>query len=256
MKVLRVRITACRSSHVTGLVVAAAVLLGFSAPARAQFGFGFGMGFGGYHIPSPTSMINERSNIAATAAYAARGGPGGRGFAPLANNPNSSVNLGRQIRFQQQASGAEPRFNVSSRRPLPEATISPRDNPYALAANPSVTPATNVAMAIALPQFFNAAGMLVWPDSAPTQGVYEAKRAAADQASMSVFNQWNTDGLARVSTVTEARSNLIEYGRPALDYLRSNTTTAVADGFHRFLLGLYEALEQAANIPNPKVKRP
>ena len=47
--------------------------------------------------------------------------------------------------------------------------------------------------------------------------------------------------------MTEARQKLLDYGRPALKYVRTHETPRVADSFHGFLLMLYDSLAQAVN---------
>ncbi len=49
--------------------------------------------------------------------------------------------------------------------------------------------------------------------------------------------------------MTDARSKLVDYGRPALEYIRDNSTPRIADTFHLFLLSLYDSLGQAATVP-------
>jgi hypothetical protein len=46
--------------------------------------------------------------------------------------------------------------------------------------------------------------------------------------------------------VAEARQKLLDYGRPALHYVKAHETPRVADSFHGFLLSLYDSLAQAA----------
>ena len=47
---------------------------------------------------------------------------------------------------------------------------------------------------------------------------------------------------APITTVTEARQRLLDYGQPALRLIRSVSTPRVAEGFHMFLLSLYDSL--------------
>ena len=47
---------------------------------------------------------------------------------------------------------------------------------------------------------------------------------------------------APITTVTEARQKLLEYGQPALRLVRSVSTPRIAEGFHMFLLSLYDSL--------------
>jgi hypothetical protein len=55
--------------------------------------------------------------------------------------------------------------------------------------------------------------------------------------------------IASIANVTEARERLLDYGRPALKQIRIVATTAIADGFHNFMLSLYDSLAQAATPP-------
>ena len=45
-------------------------------------------------------------------------------------------------------------------------------------------------------------------------------------------------------------SELIDYGQPALQEIRTQATPAIADTFHRFLLSLYDSLAQAVGPPD------
>ena len=47
--------------------------------------------------------------------------------------------------------------------------------------------------------------------------------------------------------MTTTRQKLLDYGQPALHFMRTHTTPRVAETFHLFLLSLYESLAQAAN---------
>ena len=67
-----------------------------------------------------------------------------------------------------------------------------------------------------------------------------------------MLNQYESAGLARLSTVTEAREKLLDYGRPALDFVRQQTTPAMSDSFHVFLLSLYSNVGLAATVPRAR----
>jgi hypothetical protein len=56
-------------------------------------------------------------------------------------------------------------------------------------------------------------------------------------------------GYAQVATAVEARNKLLDYGRPALQYARENSTPAIADTFHTFLLALYDSIGQTPDFP-------
>jgi hypothetical protein len=76
-----------------------------------------------------------------------------------------------------------------------------------------------------------------------------AKRDLSDQASLVVLEEIKQHPAASITTVTEARQRLLDYGRPALQAIRAESTPRIADVFHSFLLSLYESLAQAASPP-------
>jgi hypothetical protein len=115
-------------------------------------------------------------------------------------------------------------------------------------ARPAVTSAPElVAPLIPIASFFNAARQLVWPGDAPTQGDFGPKRTASDEACLAVKEEVSQKGAAPISTVTDARTKLLDYGKPALDFLRGHSTPPISETFHMFLLSLYDSLGQSAN---------
>ncbi len=242
------------------LVIVAAALAPWlgagSGTARAQFGFGYGFGGmwggGGYSNMATLNNINNRSEAAGQAAYAARArGPFGTGSGnPYQGNPNAFINNVRDTSFQD-------RFNASTRRSI-ESHVARRPDASLLAEMPPVTgpkPATPAApiarAAIPLTSFFGPNGLLIWPTGSPTEGTLGGQREQASQSAAIVFAQVRSQGFAPVGIVTDARTKLVTYGQPALQYLRQNTTPVLADGFHSFLLGLYDALGRAATPTTP-----
>jgi hypothetical protein len=63
-------------------------------------------------------------------------------------------------------------------------------------------------------------------------------------------------GVASITSATEARQKLLDYGRPALQQLRAVATTPIADSFHRFLLSLYDSLEESTWSPDAATVSP
>jgi hypothetical protein len=72
------------------------------------------------------------------------------------------------------------------------------------------------------------------------------KRLTFDQASLAVLEEAKKNGVASVASVSEARQKLLDYGRPALRFVRAHETPRLADSFLGFLLELYDSLAQAA----------
>jgi hypothetical protein len=244
-----------KPGRMLALVALLVALHAGTASAQFGMGWGFGMGMGmGNNGFQTQQQVNKMSQIAASSAYAARGGPGGRGITPYAGNPGAYVNIGRERRFQE-LDQLRARYSVDTRLPVAESR-GPRFNPFTAVA---AAPAANEARpdpGLVLASFFNQAGLVGWPADAPTEGDLKDKRETSDRMSLAVLQEYNTEGLARTSTVTQARDLLLDYGRPALQVVRTNSSQALADGFHSFLLGLYEAIGRTATVPNPRVKRP
>jgi hypothetical protein len=102
---------------------------------------------------------------------------------------------------------------------------------------------------VPLTSFFNAQNQLVWPADAPTTGALKEKRDLFDQSARNVLDEVKKNGVASLATVTDTRQKLLDYGRPALQDVRTRETARIADSFHGFLLMLYDSLAQAANPP-------
>jgi hypothetical protein len=202
---------------------------------------GYGWGWGGlgfYQAPSPTNYLNQHALTRAAAGPAAR-----PSHSPYANNPNAYINRVRD-------NGFVSHYDVRRRRPpayQPEQTAS-RGNtgrvelqPAATAAAPNPVPP--------LGSFFDASHKLVWPSESPINADLKEKRDLSDQASLAVLKEKRQQSAASISSVTHARQQLLYYGRPALQEIRTQSTPAIADSFHRFLLALYDSLAQAASPP-------
>jgi len=232
------------------VVVVAATLPLFEGRAEAQFGYGFGYGFNFNYEPPDVSYINSKSLLNASQAMEGRGQTDA-----YADRSNAYFN-------HLHDDSAYEKMNVGTRRTLeadigrysdgpPPSPTPPASTGRATPPSPGQATSSRPAPVIALASFFDRYQKLDWPAGAPTYGKLGTSRLAADQACLAVLNEYNLRGLAQVGTVTEARSKLLDYGRPALEYVRNNTTARIADSFHLFLLSLYESLAQAATIPKP-----
>jgi hypothetical protein len=215
-------------------------------PARAQYGMGMGMGWGwgGFGaMPSPsTTLLNDHA-IARTGAAAAR--QPGRSHSPYGNNPNAYFNRIRDNGFVSHS-------DVGRRRPptyRPERAAS-LGNSGRAGAQPeaAAVPARSV---VPLEHFFDASLRLVWPLESPSAGDLKQKREISDGASLAVLKETRQQGSASLTSVTEARSRLLDYGRLALQEIRAQATPPIADSFHQFMLSLYDSLAEAASTPGP-----
>jgi hypothetical protein len=218
--------------------------------AEAQYG-GFG-GFGGFgfgynqNAYSDVNFLNSRSLINASAA--------------AANRPQPLT----APRFESRDSSFYDKYDLATRESMinrvardPGREMGTAD-PSGVLARPPATRSTPVASAPAPPpppstmnlaNYFNKDHQLVWPSVSPITGDFGKKQATADLAVLAVLNEYDMRGLAQVSTVTNARQRLLDYGRPALQYVREQSTPALADSFHVFLLSLYGNLGNAATVP-------
>jgi hypothetical protein len=202
--------------------------------AQAQFGFGGG-GFGGgwgfglfRPVPAPETFINSLAltNAAHPPALPSRN--------VYANNSNSYLNHVRD-------NGFTDRYSVN-RDEMPSYRRA-----QGLTSQPVAPQAPTPAPALPLSSFYNAENVLVWPGDSPLEGDLKEKRAVFDKSSAAVLSETKKDGVASMSSVTDARNKLLDYGRPALAYTRAHDTARISDSFHMFMLSLYESLAQAIN---------
>jgi hypothetical protein len=195
---------------------------------------GFGLYGGGFvpHIQQPGNFLNQVSLAQMNHVR----GPGQNN--PYSGNSNAYFNHVRDNGFVDQYSPyrREPSY-YSRSSPLPQ---SPRTTAAVMTTSRS-------APFVPLASFFNGQNQVVWSADAPTADGLKEKRAICDQAARVVLEEIRSNGVASIATVTEARQRLLDYGRPALHYVRTHDTPRLADSFHTFLLELYDALAQAAN---------
>lgn len=224
--------TAKRRNLLLTAAVAVAVPAFGAGRAEAQWG---GMGFfGGNMVPlvqQPGDYVNQ---VALAQMNHVRG--------PIQNNvyantPNAYYNHIRD-------NGFVDRYYPDRRDP---AYYGYSARPRAQRTTPTSATAAPARPLVPLGSFFNDQAQLVWPGDAPLAGDLKDKRAAVDQACQAAREELKKNGVASIASVTEARQKLLDYGRPALKFLKDKETPRVADGFHMFLLQLYDSLAQAAN---------
>ena len=215
--------------------------------SHADFGFGIGFGFQN-NAYQDTQFVNSWSlqNAAAAAANrpqaltAPRFQSRDEGFIERYDLTTREAMVNRIARNPGREMSTVNPAGVRTAAPTPRATQAPRPAP-ALAPEPRPV--------VLLANFFDGERRLIWPTVAPITGDMGKKQETADRAILAVLNQYDLQGLAHLTNVTEARERLLDYGRPALDYVRNQTTPAMADSFHVFLLSLYSNLGLAATVP-------
>jgi hypothetical protein len=222
-----------------GVSVGTTLVATMPGRARADWGMGMGMGWGMFGVgPSAsTSFLNQHA-----ATRAAAGGFGRRTNNVYAGNSNAYFNRIRDNGFVSHYDARRrrsPSYQPERRTSLANATPA---QPTATAPQPeAIEP---------LRRFFDASLKLVWPHDSPIDGDFREKREISDQASLAVLKETKQHGVATITSATEARQKLVEYGRPALKQLRAAATPPIADSFHRFILSLYDSLEAAATVAN------
>jgi len=220
------------------LVATAALELGASQVHAMGFGYGILGGFN--YVPSPGDFLNQHALLNA-----------GRAGAPVsnnvyANNPNAFINRIRDNGFVPHAGIVDrrsPGYQASRLRPQSLSQTSNNQSP------PAASSANAAARRPVVPigSFFDASRMLVWPSDAPIEGDLITKRNTSDRACLAVSDLVDKHRSAPITTVTYARNRLLEYGQPALQFIRSHTTPRIAENFHQFMLSLYDSLAAAAN---------
>jgi hypothetical protein len=223
-----------------GLSILAVWAVFIIQPNSAQAQWGFGGGFGGWgwggigrNVPSPTEYLNQKSLVDAGRGYT------GPSATPYAGNSNAYFNHIRD-------NGLVERYNVARHEPS-YYRYAPAPPP-ALGATSTAAPTPEKPL-LPLASFYDAQGRLVWPADSPTSGDLKQKQETFDRSSLAILDESKKSGVASLASVTDARQKLLDYGRPALQYVRSHETPRIADTFHLFLLSLYESLAQAANPP-------
>jgi hypothetical protein len=206
--------------------------------AEAQWGGGFGFGaWGGFSpVPKPESFVNSLALVAAARPSTA---PTGR---PYGNDGNAYFNHVRDNGFVERYPAD--RRVPSSYGAYPVARSSPAPTQTAMNV-------TQPKPHLPLSSFYKADNTLAWPADAPVEVDLKEKRAAFEKACQEVLAETKKNGVASLASVTDARQKLVDYGRPALEFVRAHETPRLADTFHMFLLSLYESLAQAANPPVP-----
>ncbi|ODT96870.1 MAG: hypothetical protein ABS79_07790 [Planctomycetes bacterium SCN 63-9] len=208
----------------------------------AQYGFGFGemmFGMGMRTVPSPTDFLNQHSLAAANRGM--QGPTQNRAYGPGSNSFHNNV---RDNGFVSTGELSRRRIPVSSRTQSVRSTAN-----TARTENPRPTPVANASPPKpAVPQlisFFDQSLRLMWPSESPVAGELKEKRRISDTASLAVLQETKQAPFASPSTVADARKKLLDYGRPALQEIRTSSTAPIAEAFHQFMLSLYDSLARA-----------
>lgn len=204
--------------------------------AEAQFWGPWGGGFFGPQYSPTAQYLNQRSLVQAQAAYANAPGP--------LVNPHAQTSSGRDYDYYEKYDVAT-RHRIEQRvlrSPPPMPARSPGEGGTAKAAAPATPPVPAVP---ALASYF-LKDKLQWPADAPASGELALKRTECDDAVTRVLKESRAQGFATIASANDARTKLLEYGRPALKQVRAQSSRGVADAFNNFLLSLYDSIGHAA----------
>jgi hypothetical protein len=214
--------------------------------AQAQWGFeyGLGMGFGlGHQTPASVSFLNDHS-LARGAAAAASRPQNLRAPIPVSKDVDFFNRYDVETRMAMEEGVARRRF--AHRAPT---STTRNQTPPVVSSPPSPSPSPPPRPLVPLASFFDAARRLVWPADAPTHDEFAAKKSASDAKTLELLEELERKGYARISTAADARTMLLNYGQPALQFLRDTTTPRLSDAFHIFLMSLYDSIGQASTDP-------
>jgi hypothetical protein len=228
------------------MIILAGIIAIEGAASRAEADW-YPEGFWGFPVhttPSSVEFLNQQALNRAAAASAGSSGVNWDRSKAYSNNTRDPDFFKLDIETQRAMTD-----RVARRPSRPQTGSRPAGTAAAVPAAPVAPSARQVAPVIPIASFFNQLNQLVWPADAPVMGELGSKRLASDQASLAVLGETKQRGVAQLATVAEARRKLLDYGHPALDYVRANLTARVSDTFHLFLQSLYESLGQAATPP-------
>jgi hypothetical protein len=149
-------------------------------------------------------------------------------YSAWADQANAAANLyyqqavGQSIQNEQQAMQA--RYDVRQRVPQP---VPPADS------KPKPLPRNEV---------LKDDGSVRWPESLPSSEALDKARSAAEAAIRVAVKEFESSGKASIQSVAEAKSQLFEFGKPAIDQLvRANRGEA------QKLLNFLASLERVLN---------
>ena len=232
-----------RPAHALLMLLGSAATLGIAEHAEAQFGFGGGFGYGGFFRPYTPPSVRTLNRVAVTRA----------GMDQEKLN-ETSLSTPDHYDYRRQAVSMQQRYDIQSTRGIdvdvrgrgtPIDSGSPGDGggspPIGSSENSGVQRPT-----LAITSFVNNQDQVVWPADAPISGDLLTRRDQADASIADVVQEYRAVDYAQISTVARARQDLLDYGQPALQAIRENSTSRVADTFHLFLLSLYDGLAQSA----------
>ncbi len=152
-------------------------------------------------------------------------------YSAWADQSNAAANLyyqqavAQQLQNHQQQQAMQVRYDVETRAPRPVSTSNPETKKL-----------------LSKGDVLKTSGEVVWPATAPASATLDKSRSGAEAAIRVAVKEFEANGKASIQSVAEAKSQLFEYGKPALEQLvRSNRAEA------KKLLKFLASLEQELN---------
>jgi hypothetical protein len=152
-------------------------------------------------------------------------------YSAWADQSNAAANLyyqqavSQQIQNQNALRAMQPHYDVETRAPRPVSRSS-----------------SEVKKLLAKGDVLEKDGQVKWPATAPSSNELDKARSGAESAIRVAVKEFETSGKASIASVAEAKSQLVIYGKPALEQLfRANREDA------KKLLAFLASLEQELN---------
>jgi hypothetical protein len=155
-------------------------------------------------------------------------------YSAWADQSNAAANLyyqqavAQQLQNHQQLQAMQVRYDVQTRAPRPVSSVSPETTKL-----------------LSKGDVLKADGDVVWPPRVPASESLDKSRSAAEAAIRVAVKEFEADGKASIQSVAEAKSQLLAYGKPALEQLvRANREEA--NKLLKFLASLEQVLNSLA----------
>jgi hypothetical protein len=155
-------------------------------------------------------------------------------YSAWADQSNAAANLfyqqavAQQLQNQQHLQAMHTRYDVQTRAPRPISNVNPEAKKL-----------------LAKGDVLKSSGEVAWPTNIPTSESLDKSRSAAEAAIRVAVKEFEADGKASIQSVAEAKSELLDFGKPALEQLVHENRWE-ANKLLKFLASLETALNSLA----------
>ena len=155
-------------------------------------------------------------------------------YSAWADQSNAAANLyyqqavAQQLQNQQHLQPMQVRYDVQTRAPRPVSSVNPEAKKL-----------------LSRGDVLKADGEVVWPAKLPSSNSLDKSRSAAEAAIRVAVDEFEANGKASIQSVAEAKSQLLAFGKPALERIvRINRDQA--NNLLKFLASLEQVLNSLA----------